>query len=232
MCSHLNEYWLKVSTTLHHTSWRKARQKHNVPFQAFYKFAGWLEEVAQAFGYWVFPPLRWSFALFCVDRERKQNGFCLFHSNRTTESIYFFWINKKFWRFKVKALVRNCGVTLIGCLIFSLIPMNTSVLTNSRKISSSDRLLPNWQPTWHDQQHGRSGMFFDISCAPVARHHLTVMLAANSRLWALREPLALRSQRDTNCVHMYVCVCLPAYTIAAGAWHVLSYSHMSGAKEM
>lgn len=51
-------------------------------------------------------------------------------------------------------------------------------------------------------------MFFDISCAPVARHHLTVMLAAKSRLWALREPLALRSQRDTNCVYKYMCVCV------------------------
>lgn len=84
---------------------------------------------------------------------------------------------------------------------------NTSDLIISRYISSSDRLLPNWQQTWHIQQHGWSGMFFDISCAPVALHHLTVILAANSRLWALREPLAHKSQGDTNCV----CVCVYVY---------------------
>lgn len=108
-------------------------------------------------------------------------------------------------------LMLNVGGTCLWLAVwfsFSLIPLNASVLTNSGNISPSDRPLPNWQPTWHVQQHGRSGMFFDISCAPVARHHLTVMVTASSRLWALREPLALCSHRDTNCVYMHMCVCV------------------------
>lgn len=49
-------------------------------------------------------------------------------------------------------------------------------------------------------------MFFDISGSPVLQRRLTVMQAVKSRLWTLREPLALSSQRNTNCVYMHVCV--------------------------
>lgn len=151
--------------------------------------------MAQAFGYWVLPALWWSFTLFCVDKREKRKVLI---NSMTSESDYLFWKSTlMLLMHKIWELMTN---------IFSLTPMKTSVLTNSRNISSSDRLLLNWQQTWHVQQHGWSGMFFDISCAPVARHHLTVMPAASSRLWALREPLALKSPRDTNCVYMYVCV--------------------------
>lgn len=61
---------------------------------------------------------------------------------------------------------------------------------------------------------------------------LTVMLAANSRLLAQREPLAHESQGNMNSVCVYVSVCLPAHTMAAGAWYALSYSLMCGAKKL
>jgi len=40
----------------------------DLPFQAFNKFAGGLEEVPEALGHGLLPPLSWSFTLLCVER--------------------------------------------------------------------------------------------------------------------------------------------------------------------
>lgn len=68
-----------------HTSITKVS---HLPLQAFNELAGGLEEVAQAFGHRVLPPLRWSFTLFCVDRtetEEEEEDVCKIHSDVINE---------------------------------------------------------------------------------------------------------------------------------------------------
>lgn len=61
------KYLISISLSL-----MKAASMDLLPFQAFYKFTGRLEEVAQTFGHRVFSPWRRSFALFCVDKKNKK----------------------------------------------------------------------------------------------------------------------------------------------------------------